>query len=828
MSNVDTIFNIKRVYSNLFLAKPFLERKGVYSAEKLLEEIKKAQKSMGFKIGKDEDGLSLTDIIQDAFTDAREQHQLSQGERSKVSRLNKYHSYIDILLQELGKDGRENPFHEKIPIFINGLCITDEGLMQKEGIDPYGNNHIFSNLLLDLLPNFFPNEFLDMLRFVYVQPIPYTQRTVIRRIEHEKDDDNREGDIQFGLEDILRERILKKINQEGRIGFGTLEKYDYTTPKIGNSFYHSDMFDARQLHSRIANNPDNYADEAMHNGKLDWQWFLQKQQITAYVNKQIMAIKFAMIRDMIFPHVIDTLLDYHIDSIPLYMEKTSSSSEIMQITNDYVDIPFDLEFIGGKDGILANAPDRLPKAGICHPTAIGRLFGFMESIYMKWTGGKQIFMPKTKQEKKTNILVYESSGTFPWLLLENDTHKENPNLHDLAIEHLSQYEIGLLEALAKIHRVGFTRVEPRIVALKNTDFNVYKGLRSINKENIRWFTESRDKNWLTPDKIPGFMSMQSISEMAGDFRGSELSYPIGPKLSQRWIEDFHDGKADMGCSIAPVLGRIERTYARKLLAEQLKHEDEHKVKEFFRHVNPDTLESIYAVRGTAAHNLFSMPLEGLVHYDTLNLAGIEPVSSDKYTETPLVTTIFSKTKYGGIQFQATFHPDVYLFMERGDNNYDLIVIDRKTNRATPYPEHKYLMQTLFYGWMLSDIVKKELGIDVINIYTMLDKNAFYKGFGDNDVITYPHTTYRTPKFSPITLWTPDDPLREIIPDVVGTIQAEKQMIINEPSSIIDMKKQHEAKGLCDKCYSETRFLCNYMRDSLKRKEDVAVHLNQTT
>ncbi|MCB9358299.1 hypothetical protein H6503_00050 [Candidatus Woesearchaeota archaeon] len=819
MAHIDTIFNIKRLYANLFLAKPFLTAKGIYEPDLLLGMIKD-NGSVPFRSEHTEDNLGLIDILENAFMDAKEQDERDENEdigRSKVMRMRKYKMQNEFLMQELSKTGEENPMHGKIPVFVSGLCITDEMLMQKEGIDPYSNKHLFSNLLLDFLPSLFPQKFLEIFRFIYIQPTPYVQVPILDQVNG------------FGIEEMLRSRIEREINPLMNIGFGDLVKFDYISPKKGNSYFRASMFENKGMEIEIAKNHDNYAPEATRDGRLDWTWFLDRHKLNVYLNKQIMAIKFAGIRDMMFPHIIDKLLDYEIDAIPIYMENTSASADIMLESQKYVDIPFDLQFIGGKHGILANAPDRLPREGICHPTAFGRLLGFMEDIYKKWSGGSSINAERKSPVQKPSAITYDSSGKYPWLLLERGTEHSTPNLHDIAAEYLDQEQITLVENLARIHRVGFTRVEPRIVTLHNVNFDVYKGFRRDDKDNYSWFNESRDKRWITPDKIPGFKEMVSRCadrRKKGDFRGSELALPVGPQYSPEFAEDLNVGEANLGCIIANAVGAIRKKEAFRIIKEQLGHESEEVVQEFFRTHNANTLESIYSKRGIAVHDLFSRPMEGLVHYDTLELAGIEPVSSDNYCETPFRNQMSIITRDGKIDFIASIHPDAYLFMERGENEYDLILIDRKVNRVTPYPEHKYQLQTLFYGWSIADIVERELGAEVVNIYTVLDKNAFYRGFGDQEVVSYPHTTYRKPKYSPITLWTPDDPMRDAIPNVAASIQQRKQDIISDPGVIPEMKAMNEECGLCSKCFDEAKILCNYMKRKVEEKEEVRQHWSQ--
>ena len=937
MAEVDSIFTIKQLYSNIEIARAFLTARGVNEPALLLEYLKNSgglrvtaskksssQKSISGKI-------CFEDVLTAAFVEA--------NDPKKVGRLNKYKMHGEVLLDELKKHGEKNNnnhFHQKIPILVNGLCVTDYRSGRKSGVDPYSNSHLFSTLFIEAVSQLFPFEFLDMFRLVYVQPVPYIQKLTLKENHNVKDDHSNDGtqdseqDTEpkiIGLEDILRDRIEIEINQRmllnNTIGFGTLVKFDDVMPKRGNSVYDPALLSLKSVEQVLKASPNLLSEDAAFNGVIDLDRYLELKRYEIHLNTQVMAIKFAHLLDLIFPHIISTMKEYGISGIPLYMEKTSDSARIIENTLAYSETPLRFHFVGGEQGILASTPELMPFMGICHPTAIGRLIGFIENVYMTWSKRFVKSAKRVRMESKdiVNVVRYQSVDEYPFFLLENGTRDKHPNMHDLAGAILSGDEQRHVREFAYTHRIGFSRIEPRIVELMTRDTSIYCGLRTFNKTNRRWLQELEGKRIVTPDMIHGFFEMPSIKNaraseireeahepkgrdspdavsnsaniqrIKSDFRGSEFSLPTCPKLDRTWFALYEKGgfnaegsfaegffgaecSLDTGCSIEKIVTSMPREKRKAFLREQLSKEAQDVVDEFFRTHTPE-MESIFAIRGTAIHKVSSTPLEGLAHYETLRKAGIEPRASDCYTETPFLHTITQRDlyylksntdlKHRIIKpFTVSIHPDAYFFLEREDTlcdgesvdrnggnsdgkvntdgkininraitkNYDLIIIDTKTNRVTPYPEHKYLLQTFFYGWLIKHIVEEELGdkvnnthVKINNIYTVLNKNAFYRGFynkGDTKKEEpMPHATYREQKFSPITLFTPDDIIHDVILNMLVNIVEEKEGIQHGAICFADYKSQQEKKGRCEKCYMEHQLVCKLLKEKSEREDEIS-------
>lgn len=941
MTEVDSIFTIKQLYSNIEIARAFLVAKGINDPALLLEYLKN---SGGLRVTPSKKSISqqnissqkisLDDVLTAAFTEA--------NEPKKVGRLKKYKMHGEILLEEL-KRTDNNPFKNKIPILVNGLCVTDYRSGRKSGIDPYSNSHLFSTLFIEAVSGMFPFEFLDMFRLVYVQPVPYIQKPAVKEeiinasIPYpDRQDSHTEFELDnefIGLEEILKYRIETdinpQINAKGGIGFGALIKFDDITPKRGNSVYDPALLSLKSVRQVLISTPELVNENATFNGIIDLERYLELKQYEIHLNTQIMAIKFAQILDLIFPHIIGTMKEYGIKGIPLYMEKTSDSARVIENAVAYSETPLRFHFIGGEEGILANTPELMPFMGICHPTAMGRLLGFIENVYMTWSKRFVKSARKAGKPKEIiNVVRYQSVDEYPFFLLENGTRDKHPNMHDLAENLLSEDEVRHVREFAYTHRIGFSRIEPRVVELLTRDTSIYCGLRTMDKSNRRWLQELEGKKIVTPDMIHGFFEMPSIknaraneanepvegdvsanasasASQAGkegglkriksDFRGSEFSLPTCPKLDRRWFAKYYksvigtdnhsdtESSLDTGCSIEKIVTSMPREKRKQLLREQLSKEAKDIVDEFFR-THTQEMESMFAIRGTAIHKVSSAPLDRLVHYETLRKAGIEPRASDCYTETPFLHTITQKDlcylkdnadlKHKIVRpFTVSIHPDAYFFLERedtytdeekssgkGDNekinngkritkNYDLVIIDTKTNRVTPYPEHKYILQTFFYGWLIKHIVEEELDRDesndyeltsggfgeltipkvrIHNIYTVLNKNAFYRGFynkGDTKKEEQmPHATYREQKFSPITLFTPDDVMHEVILNMLCSIVEEKNGLQQGAICFSDYKSQQEKTGRCDKCYMEHQLVCKLLKEKNQNQGETSTSI----
>ena len=353
----------------------------------------------------------------------------------------------------------------------------------------------------------------------------------------------------------------------------------------------------------------------------------------------------------------------------------------------------------------------------------------------------------------------------------------------------------------------------------------------MTKKNKRFFPELAGKTVLTGDMIPGFLEMKCIVDKGGYFRGSELSLPTAPKIDSQWVKEYEKGNIDAGCSIQKLINPFQENIS--VLKEQLEISSTEIVEEFFQY-NTKDFRSIPAMKGLAIHSLSSDPLEGLVHYETLGMlreirgmpftCDIKPKSSANYCETPF----YLELDINGRKFTASMHPDAYLFLKRSEKEYDIIIIDTKTNRITPYPEHKYLQQTFFYAWMIKQAMKKELDLDIVNIYSVFNKNAFHRGFGEMPKKVVPHMTYREQQYSPITVFHPEDLMHEFVPAIVGKIVEEKELLKQDEIEFVSHKERSEQCGYCKKCYMGHKLICSWITDKIddgQRMEEIFARLN---
>ncbi|RLE45127.1 hypothetical protein DRJ25_06070 [Candidatus Woesearchaeota archaeon] len=726
------------------------------------------------------------------------------AESQYAKRMEKFRQRDNLVSQVLLEE-RER-FEGIIPIFVSGTSVSEYNPYKEIGIDPYSLAHLFTTNYLEAINEMdFSEEILNKIILFYLHPDKYIQET-------------RKQDEEFIIKDILSEKIKEKeLNIKG-VGYGTLFKTRQDTYKTGNSVFNTGL-----LSEKVALREEQVFDGVWENLKNlkkinleDKEIIKQKIRTEVAINQHLMGLRFADILDKIQPAIIRARKE-HGFGIPLYMQKNSPSARIMKLAKKYAEknLP-DLFFIG--KGILAGTPEKIPLGGISHPTALGKLFGFIDSLSEQERGLKEL---KAKKTEKTNLIRYEQAENIPWLLCEQDTKNSHPNIEDLTNKILSEERIETLSKYMETFRIGVSRIEPRIVSLMTTNSNINTGFRWKNKENRLWFNELDGKELVTPDMIPGFLEMKCITEgKKADIRGSELSHMTTPKIDRKWIRNYEKGTIDAGCTIEKLISTIPYSIQKQILQEQMKKEPDETIQEFFM-FHDDDLEPIFARRGTDLHAISSEPMKGLVHYKTLELlnnpkhpfkSNIKPKSSANYCETPF----FIELEIEGKRFTASMHPDAYLFLKKGDQNYDIIIIDTKTNPVRPYPEHKYLQQTFFYGWLIKQAMKKELCLEIENIYTALNKNAFYKSIKEPPKYA-PHSTFREQKYSPITAFFKGDIIFEIMPKIVRKIIDDKELLRNDSDYFKNYKKESK---YCNKCFVSQRMICDWISRRLSEGENI--------
>ncbi len=811
MGEVDNVFVIKRAHSNLEINKPFLEKAGVCSEHDFKRIIKR-----GKRLGPHDSGISCADILARAYQD-------SQDPR-RVGAMQKYKLYQELLMQELSRQGAEHPLHNKIPLFVNGMCAG-------QGFDPYSNLHSFSTLFIQTLENGlktgsekkpFPIEFLDLFRLIYVQPVAYIQKPVLSE---------QKG---YGLEDILSMRVEQEINPglraKNKTGFGTLEKYDDTTRKTANSHYSPELLSSKATDRIILQEHRLLKNDIMSKGEGDIDAFREYRSFEAFVNTQVMAVKFAYILDSMTPHVSKILKKYSLRGLPLYMEKTSDSTRVlMDAAKYYSEKSLPLKFIGGEGGILENAKEKMPLHGIAHPSAMAKLFGFITNLYCQYSGKEgekvSVSIPRPEEDRR---IKKEEPRRLPFFLLEEGTKYEHPNLHDVVEKCLSSQEIGYVKEFAERNNLGFSRIEPRIVMLLTNNNRVCCGFRSVSKENLAWNNEKKDKQVMTADQVKGAGGRSVLETNAvvqgfrgkADFRASEFANATTPRVTEEWLNTDLSQRY-LGCSLEKIINVLMQEEKAPLLREQFRYEPKEDVDKILM-MSDENLISIPSIIGTAVHKVTSEPMKGLCHYKTLRRAGMEPTPSDKYTETSFKYTI----RIGCRTVRTAIKPDTYLFLKRGGGEYDLLTIDTKISSARSTPETKYVMQTEYYNWVIEQVVGEELGISIVNHYVVLNKSASYRGFlGEDPIIK--QTRYRTQTFTPITMFEQGSAIREQFPNIISRIVDEKNMLVNEPETIPGYREKQASRKACNKCYPNTRVICNYLHRKLGEGMDVKSVLEKT-
>ncbi|HLP79654.1 MAG TPA: hypothetical protein VK158_03405, partial [Acidobacteriota bacterium] len=204
MGEVDTVFYIKQVYTNLAINKPWLAHRDIDDPKKFL----KALRRNSYFHGKRRKPI-LEDIVHTAFMDA--------DNTKKSGRMSQYQLHEQAILEYI-----KNTTDLTIPIFTEGTTVTGFGRAEKEGIDPYSNSHLFTTLLIAHAYYHHDISFLKKLQFWSVQPVTYVSEFFE---EHSVP----------GIREIVAPQL-----PDWR---GTLYKNDDIAPKIGNSRFNPTLLD---------------------------------------------------------------------------------------------------------------------------------------------------------------------------------------------------------------------------------------------------------------------------------------------------------------------------------------------------------------------------------------------------------------------------------------------------------------------------------------------------------------------------------------------------------------------------------------------------------
>jgi hypothetical protein len=674
---------------------------------------------------------------------------------------------------------KENELKNFLPVFVRGYSIIDNMRNKKGGIDPYSGLSYFSDILLKSFPSQLNPEILGKIALIYVQPNTFVQ------FFNRKDNEKVEG--AYELVDITEGRTSGK--------FGLKKTFEMETKKVFSE-YNPELFDTQLLDKHFRFSWKSYLSDmdlyGLQNESIArLREILRKRTVVA---QRIMALKFAEITNLYYEDFKKQIDAFELESLPLYMEKTSGDNKIFGFVNDYLRKPIEFKPIGGDLGPLEGQYKNLPVKGICEGKALRKLLGFLQSLSPPKESPTLL-----KFISKDSNLEYIFESEYPYLLIESNAFDKHPNLIDHAKAVLggkNNPKRQLVEEYCNYLSLGISRVEPRLVELFNSNRSINKGLQSISKVKIPFQKYMENKEILFPMDIPGFEKLVSKENREkAFFRGSLFSLPTTEKLRKSL---FNFKKAyqniDGGCPID------------KWISLSLNNNDLEQIIEGYK-------PSDSAERGTLIHSLISAPIEGDVednpHYNTLRRIGVEPRPSSDYCELKFTT------EYEGRSI--SFHPDVLLFLkDKTKENFDIMIIDTKSSRYTPYLEHRYLLQTLFYAKQIGKQMEEKLGIGYGNIILGLNKMAFFKEHDKG----YVQSPYKTQKFSPLILIDKDDPLNQVTDRVFeesikGMERARSPSTKEEARDFIlrEYQNSHEEKNYCARCYSDHKKVCKALREN---------------
>lgn len=667
-----------------------------------------------------------------------------------TGRFRKYSLQNKLLIEELNNGILENT----IPIIFSGLTVTEEGRVQ--GVDPYSIENRTTNEILKALK---PSTGIHKLRLIYDSPFGFISRLSVENNT-------------LGIEDILMDRIETEINPNFKTGFGSLRK-ELNKNIIPSATYNKELLDSKQITNSIRKTPGLF--ETIQFEKVNE--FIHKKEYEAFINKKLLGFKLAYIMKFIDPSL---LRDLNMAKVPLYMEKSSKTFTIVNYAKKYLEkenIIVPTQFVG--DGIMPN--EQMPIGGTSNAHAIRKLVGLINA-----TTKENLYLKTSKPKHK---IEYYSDQDFPFILIEQNI-TDKPAISDLFRE-LPNEQKKYVEQFCRKFNVGVSRVEPLITSLMLGNCTVYDGPKNMSKKESLWEYEIKNKKLIWPHQL-GLLDF--INDDKGDLRGSELSLNVNVRFDKNYDPE------KPGCSMEKVIGTMDRTERNKLILEELKRYPDPKrptIEHDYWQWHDKNQNPIAAIRGTGIHELFNAPIKG--HLSTFELAGIEPVTSDNYAEHSFSLDL----DFGKI----TWHPDAYFMLERPDGKYDIVMIDVKSNRITPYPEHKYMNQTLGYSWFTEQLMNKK-GLEVENYYTFLIKMSFYRGFKDEIIISN-ETTFRPQRFTKGIKFTPDSPYRQGIPIMLETIINEKKSL-KDHNFFINYKSRMEKEKKCEKCPVSNLLICDYL------------------
>ena len=657
---------------------------------------------------------------------------------------------------------------DKLVVPMTAITIMDPASTQKEIICPFSNQNYVTTRMQDLLDDV-PLDFSSQFVFAPISPVDFWF------VSGEKDE-------QKGWFHPMP-YLVNEVNDAVKgIGFGALHKNGYV-PKQGNFNVYAGLLEPRFAINRFNRHPESFADALKDLNVTEDTYGEYCHAISSFCLK-ILARKYLYTFNKL--DLVKTMYDFGLDKISYFGEKGSYGAKVLKLVEKYSQGKFGFDFIG--NGIFDGLSE-ITTQGAAHDTAMHKLFGFVKKLY-EAESGVVLQRPESRpvpawirrgSDEKTKI-KYRPCPKYNFFLCEFPECK-SPCAKDIIENHVSEKELYYIKRFAEYKRVGFSRIEPRLVQLANQDFRVYVGDRRRSKLNSSWQNIELDNKRIDFIDLSGYVDKE---DKVGDLRGSEFAQP---------------------CDIARLFSKLDREKRFKIVSEELKKNPELK-EDFFRTNDPDTLEGTAAIRGTAIHRVIAQPMKNLAHYETLARGGLDVVPSDFYTE--LAFCHEHTVKKTGETIKISFHPDLQAVLQRPDG-LDLLIMDHKTNRRIPYPYVKYKNQGKVYAYCLSEIT----GIPFINTYLLFNHMAFDNMFGMTfeSPSGFPGSEilYRQQSFVPPTVYYPEHCFRqEVVEEIDRTFLMQKELR-QDPKMFLKYKNT-----FCGSCFSDQKMMCNYFAQKAAR------------
>lgn len=661
----------------------------------------------------------------------------------------------------------------KYIIPMTAFAVIDPTSGQKSVICPFSNQNMVTGKMLQLLERNIPLEFLQKFVFWPISPIDfmfcYGEKEGVPGIIHPL------------------EKIVDSVNLNAKgIGYGALFKSEEFAPKKGNFNIYAGILEPAFPINRYDRHPESFHQTLLELGCRTAKDFREYRSAVSSFCKKILAQKYIKLFDKL--DLIKTMYeDFKIPELMYFGEKTSYGADVLEKIKKRSKDKYLYSFIG--TGPLSNVKD-ITKLGVAHDSAISLLFGFIIKQYEVKTG-KSVKRPERRivpawesRGSEDGFIQYRPCPERSWFLCELDRcrHPCAMDCVDKLMDEkkLTQKIIKYIDKQMDRKRDGFSRIEARLAQLANQDALVYVGDRRQSKLNSSW------QNIELAGKRIEFLDLSSFvdkDDAVGDLRGSEFTMP---------------------CDAARLFTKLDRKIKQKIISEELFMHPELS-KNFFKTNDSKTYDGIAAIVGTAVHSITSLPMDGLVHYETLERGGLDAVPSDFYTE--LAFRHRHLVKETGEEISITFHPDCQFFLKRKDG-LDIVIMDHKTNRWITYPYVKYKNQGKIYAYCL----KKITGLNFINTYLIFNHMAFDNAFGldfkNPKGYTGSEYLHRQQRYIAPTVYYPEHTavIDEAIEKEIDRTYLVQKKIKQCPAEFLQERSEEKC---VQQCFQDQKMICDY-------------------